>query len=314
MSSTSNTLSQARAAKNDEFYTRLVDIEEELQHYTGHFLGKSVFLNCDNPEWSNFWKYFECNFESLGLSKLTAIYLDSKSTPSKYEMFGPSHIIKTPLLQDGDFRSPESLAVMKESDIVVTNPPFSLFREFLGHLIENDKKFLVLGNQNAITHMDVFPLLRDGKAWLGVSGGDRFFKLGSKDESTHPAKVSYIDGEPYAKLGNTSWFTNLDHPKRGEFLDLLEDFTLDSYPKYDNYDAIEVGRVRLIPKGYLGAMGVPITFLAAYNPQQFEILGLTNTSKDACPLHNLRLPYDKHDRAYLNGKRMYSRIMIKAKG
>lgn len=259
-----NSLHKAKEKKDDEYYTQISDIEKELKHYKEHFKGKIVFCNCDDPEWSNFWRYFHLNFSHLGLKKLISTHYDANEPTYKMEYEGgkdsdTSVGTITPLKQNGDFRSPECIDMLKESDIVVTNPPFSLFREYVGQLMEYGKRFVIIGNMNALHYKEIFPLVMDNDLWLGYNFIKEFFKP---------------DGS-VKKFGNVLWFTNLDILKRHETLDLIEKYTSEKYPKYDNYDAIEVSRVVDIPYDYDGIMGVPDGFLEVYNPTQFEILGCT---------------------------------------
>lgn len=300
MAGNNSNLGAAKRAKNDEFYTQLTDIEKELRHYRKHFKDKTVLCNCDDPFESNFFKFFVLNFKRLGLKKLIATcyegsavaeYRDGKAKPYKavvttvhdttgdggidmedvrnlFEL-GENELVE--LEGNGDFRSEECLALLDEADIVVTNPPFSLFREYVAVLMEHQKKFIVIGSQNAITYKEFFPLLKDDKVWLG---------------STHPKEFMQRDGT-VKKFGNICWFTNLDIKKRHEELILVKKYAghEDEYPKYENYDAIEVSKVSDIPLDYDGVMGVPITFLDKYSPDQFEILGLSiGTLFDGKPL------------------------------
>jgi hypothetical protein len=290
-------LHQAKNAKKDEFYTQLTDIENELKHYKAHFKNKVVYCNCDDPRMSNFFHYFSYNFEDLGLKKLiTTCYqnqnrdLFSKHTSEQaiyLEYYGDKNNNKTPdveeigvqyLKGDGDFRSAESIALLQQADIVVTNPPFSLFREYVAQLIQYDKKFIILGNLNAITYKEIFPLIKKNKLWFGPSihSGDREF--GVPDNYPLKAAGYRIDenGRKFIRVKGVRWFTNLDHNKRHEDLILYKTYSEEDYPKYDNYDAINVDKTKEIPMDYKGAMGVPITFLDKYNPEQFEILGITS--------------------------------------
>lgn len=262
MSDNSN-LGAAKRAKNDEFYTQLTDIEKELRHYRRHFKDKTVLCNCDDPTWSAFWKYFHLNFSALGLKKLISTHYDKNEPTYEMEYTGGDDNdievgVKTPLEGDGDFRSEECLALLDEADIVVTNPPFSLFREYVAVLMKHQKKFIIVGNMNAITYKEIFPLIKDGLVWLGVS-----------------RLVSFVTPEGMTKGVQCRWFTNLNIKKRHEELILVKKYAghEDEYPKYDNYDAIEVSKVTDIPLDYDGVMGVPITFLDKYCPEQFEILG-----------------------------------------
>ena len=260
-------LQEAKRKKNDEFYTRLPDIENELHHYKHHFKGKVVYCNCDDPSTSAFWKFFRMNFKDWGLKKLIATHYekDEQNYSYKIEMkFGDKwndEPEKIPLLCNGDFRSAVCIALLKEADIVVTNPPFSLFREYVAQLMAYEKKFLIIGNMNAITYKEIFPLLKENLVWLGY---------------THPKIFLQPDGSEKS-FGNILWYTNLDIKKRHEFLDLRGNyFDSVSYPKYDNYDAIEVSKVNAILCDYDGVMGVPITFLDKYCPLQFGILDMAH--------------------------------------
>lgn len=274
-------LHAANKAKNDEFYTQLTDIEKELKNYKEHFKDKIVFCNCDDPEYSNFWKYFSLNFDHLQLKKLVATHYETEKASYKLEMYrdeaGVHTEIKT-LKQNGDFRSPECIELLQESDIVVTNPPFSLFREYVAQLMEYNKKFLIIGNMNAITYKEIFPLLKDNKIWLGASihSGDRMFFV--PDDYPLRAAGCGIDGDgrKWIRVKGVRWYTNIDHQQRHESIVLYKSYNEKDYPKYDNYDAINVDKVADIPCDYDGVMGVPISFLDKYNPDQFEIVGLGN--------------------------------------
>ncbi len=277
-------LNKANQAKKDEFYTQITDIEKEMRYYREHFRGKVVFLNCDDPEWSNFWLYFQLNFYELGLKKLIATHYE-ESKPSyrmdivstdNGEQCGIPDYVKTPLKQNGDFRSPECIEILKEADIVITNPPFSLFREYIAQLIEYKKHFIILGNVNAITYKEVFPLIMNNQVWFGASihSGDREFLV----PDTYPLNASgyRIDeqGRKYIRVKGVRWFTNLDYDERHEELPLYRTYNPEEYPHYDNYDAIEVSKTADIPCDYDGVMGVPITYIDKYNPDQFEIIGM----------------------------------------
>lgn len=272
-------LHKASKAKNDEFYTRLETIEREVMHYREHFKGKTVYLNCDDPRESNFFKYFSYNFRKLKLKRLIASCYKSQD----YNLFSMHDVTekavwleytgekddgRVPTAEaigvncfkgDGDFRSEESIELLKQADIVVTNPPFSLFREYMTQLIEYDKKFLILGNFNAITYKEIFPLIKENKVWTGVS----------------PRSMEFFLPNGSTKVVNACWYTNLPHKKRNQKMILFREYTPEKYPKYDNYDAINVDKVADIPKDYKGVMGVPITFVEKHNPEQFEILGST---------------------------------------
>ena len=308
----SDNLRIARQCKQDEFYTQLADIEKELKHYREQFQNKTVFCNCDDPYESNFFKYFAMNFNHLGLKKLIATCYDTSpiaytqlsfldggeiSIPNKnrkaykieitevldYNGDGAVDLADVKyLLQndknrlallkgDGDFRSDECVALLQEADIVVTNPPFSLFREYIGQLIEYNKKFIIIGNQNAVAYKEVFPLIRDNKIWLGYNAGAQAFMV----PNSFVRNNTYIqNGKKYAKFGNICWFTNLQTNKRKEILICYKKYSPQEYPIYGNFNAINVNKVTEIPFDYYGIMGVPITFLDVYNPEQFEIIGL----------------------------------------
>lgn len=262
-------LSKAKKEKNDEFYTKLTDIENELYHYWPHFKGKTIYCNCDDAKASKFFFYFSRQFEHLGLKKLITTSYNENGHGSVliYEgdkngnrIVEDSEIEVRELKGNGDFRSPECIEFLKEADIVVTNPPFSLFREFIGQLIEYNKQFLVIGNKNAITYKEIFPLFKENKMWLGYM---------------QPKEFILPNGDLTNKVqGLTRWFTNLDIKKRHEDIILWKEYNAEEYPKYDNYDAINVDKVSQIPKNYNGVMGVPITFIDQYNPRQFKIIGL----------------------------------------
>ena len=261
MASANANLHKAKGAKNDEFYTQLTDVAKELMHYKHHFKDKIVFCNCDDPTWSAFWKYFHLNFAELGLKKLISTHYDREEATYKTEYTGGDDNdvevgVKTPLEGNGDFRNQECLDLLDESDIVVTNPPFSLFREYVAVLMEHKKNFLIIGNKNAITYKEFFSLLKDDEVWIGCNNVHEF---------------EQPDGS-IKKFGNIGWFTNLDIQKRHEKLILWKQYTPEEYPKYDNYDAINVNKVSEIPVDYDGVMGVPITFLDKHNPGQFEIV------------------------------------------
>jgi hypothetical protein len=281
--SANSNLRKANAAKNDEFYTQLSDIEKEVGNYKDYFKGKTIFCNCDDPEESNFWNYFALNFEFLGLKKLIATHFEKEKPSYKLELIRDQNndgkinkldTIKTPLKQNGDFRSPECIDILKEADIVVTNPPFSLFREYMAQLFEYNKKFIIVGHQNAIGYKEIFKLIRENKLWLGY---------GFTGGAAHFINKHYVD---YATAGNHKegmirvsgvvWFTNIETKKRHEDLILYKTYygNEKEYPKYENYDAINVNKTKDIPIDYRGAMGVPITFMDKYSPEQFEIIGL----------------------------------------
>ena len=265
-------LHKAKTAKNDEFYTQLTDIEKEMYHYRDHFKNKIIFCNCDDPLESKFYFFFAQNFEFLGLKKLISTHYETEIPSYKLELLHDINAdgkidvldtVKTPLKQNGDFRSPECIEILEEADIVITNPPFSLFREYVAQLIQYDKKFLIIGSMNAITYKEIFPLLKDDQIWLG---------------NTAPKQFIQPDGTT-KNFGNILWFTNLDYPKRHEDLLLYKSYTPDEYPKYDNYDVINVDKTKDIPMDYVDVMGVPITFLTSHNPDQFKILGIANSAR-----------------------------------
>lgn len=255
---TNENLKLAKRNKNDEFYTQYCDIEAEIKHYRKCFRGKVIYCNCDNPKHSQFYRYFKNNFNRFGLKKLIVTYHKKGSKVYKIEMY-PGVTLKKQMKGNGDFRNEECIELLRKCDIVVTNPPFSLFREYVAQLMEHEKKFLIIGNINAITYKEIFPLLKDNRIWLGY---------------TSPKEFLQADGS-VKKFGNILWYTNLDHRKRHEPLDLRGVYyDSDKYPKYDNYDAIEVSKTADIPCDYDGVMGVPITFLDKYCPEQFEIIGM----------------------------------------
>lgn len=306
-SPSNGSLHAARSAKNDEFYTQISDIEKELRHYKNHLKGKVIFCNCDDPEWSNFWLHFTLKFEDYGLAKVVATHYAQGEPSYKLEFTGKDQpVVRTPLIGDGDFRSDECVEILKSADIVVTNPPFSLFREYVAQLVEHKKYFLIIGNNNALTYKDVFKLIKENNFWMGVSPRSMKFKLPDGSE----------------KDVNACWFTNLSHHKRSEELVLFKAYRGNeaNYPRYDNYDAIEVSRVVDIPVDYAGVMGVPITFLDKYNPSQFEIVwlaaGNTRASAPKAILDELGYVKHKEDRGgcpVIDGKRTYGRILIRYK-
>ncbi len=332
---TNKTLQHAKKAKSDEFYTVLSDVEKELKHYKKHLNGKVVLCNCDDPRTSNFFHYFSYNFEKLGLKKLIttcyknqsrdmfsrhdeehAIYLEYYGDKNRNKVPDPEEIGIKPLSGDGDFRSAECVELLETSDVVVTNPPFSLFREYVAQLIAHDKKFLIIGTWNAITYRDVFTLIKENKMWIGVNSNRNF--AGFIVPSHYPLHGTEArldeNGNRLVSSNNTCWYTNLDNAKRHEDLILYKTYNPDDYPEYDNYNAIEVGQVNNIPIDYAGVIGVPITFLNKYNPDQFEIVGADFEVKDGLLPDLLKAGWSgKVDRAYLNGKRMYSRIFVRKK-
>lgn len=286
---------EAKVAKKDEFYTQLVDIENELWHYKEHFKGKTVLCNCDDPRVSNFFHYFSYKFEDLGLKKLIttcyksqnsdifskndserAIWLEYNGDKNGNHIPDPEEIGINYLKGDGDFRSKECIELLKQADIVVTNPPFSLFREYVAQLIEFDKKFLIIGNVNAISYKEIFPLIKDNKVWLGASihSGDREFGVPQDYPLNAAGYRQDENGNKFIRVKGVRWFTNLDYKERHEDLILFKKYTPEEYPNYDNYEGINVDKTADIPCDYDGLMGVPITFLDKYNPDQFEIVTL----------------------------------------
>lgn len=300
-------MDNAKKNKADEFYTQLSDIEKELSHYREFFKGKTVFCNCDDPYESNFFKYFAMNFNFLGLKKLIATCYDSSpisgeqlslfpdKRPYKIEitevldengdgaidLADVEYLLKNKRntrakLKNGDFRSDECIKLLKQADVVVTNPPFSLFREYVAQLVEHNKKFIIIGNQNALTYKEIFKLLKENKVWLGYSihSGDREFRV----PDSYPLRAAgyRIDesGNKYIRVKGIRWFTNIDYEERHEDLLLYKSYTREEYPQYENYNAINIDKTQDIPCDYNGAMGVPITFLDKYNPEQFEIVAL----------------------------------------
>lgn len=315
--SSNTNLHKANRAKKDEFYTQLSDIEKELGHYKKHFKGKTVYCNCDDPFESNFFKYFAANFNALELKKLiTTSYVKSPIVGGQLSLFDMEGLkpdgrepfvieinevkdmdcdgavgladvelllknnanVSKSLKGDGDFRSEECIELLRQADIVVTNPPFSLFREYVAQLVEYDKKFLIIGNINAITYKEIFRLIKENKVWLGhsIHSGDREFRVpGDYPLNAAGCRIDE-DGNKYIRVKGVRWFTNLDYEERHEDLILYKTYKghESEYMKYDNYDAINIDVTKDIPVDYEGAMGVPITFMDKYNPDQFEIIGL----------------------------------------
>lgn len=341
-------LNQAKEAKKDEFYTQLSDIENELRHYRSHFQGKTVLCNCDDPYESNFFKYFALNFNALGLKKLIATCYNGSPVQGNELMidFGNfsyepkkiaykveisevndsngdgvinltdvQYLIKNKnnvlslLKENGDFRSNECIELLKQSDIVVTNPPFSLFREYVAQLIDYGKKFLIIGHQNAITYKEIFPLIMNNKLWLGYGfkGGAAHFVSPYDDvASANDHKKGMI------RVSGVHWFTNLEIKKRHEELVLYSKYNDSEYPRYDNYDAINVNKTNEIPMDYDGVMGVPITFLDKYNPEQFEIIGATESEGKGFS-NGIWNKNSKVAQPLVNGERKYKRVFIRKK-
>lgn len=339
-------LNKAIKGKNDEFYTQLIDIEKEVKHYKDQFRSKVVYCNCDDPFESNFFKYFASNFNVLGLKKLIATSFVKSPIAggqlSLFEMEGLKPEGKEPyvveinevsdvnndgaisledvefllrhnkktsrkLKGNGDFRSEECVELLKQADIVVTNPPFSLFREYIAQLMEHGKKFLVLGNHNAIIYKEIFKFIKEDKMWLGYdNGGTKWFQVPFDYDIPTESRIKIENGVKYFSMGSIVWFTNLDTTKRHEELILYKKYSTEEYPKYDDYDAIEVSKFLDIPNDYIGVMGVPITFLDKYNPEQFEIVG-SNRGIDQDP----KGIYGRS--SHLNGKETFKRLFIKNK-
>lgn len=343
-----NNLHAAKTAKNDEFYTQLVDIENELQHYQDFFKDKVVMCNCDDPLESNFTKYFILNFHHLGLKKLISTFYDingGKAFVFEYDgqdmnndgiinmddikIITQSGLFRTPLSDDdgfdienkdecwdngiygsGDFRSKNVIFYLKQADVVVTNPPFSLFREYVKQLMDYNKKFLIIGNGNAVTYKEIFPLIKNNQLWLGnkcFSGGMDFIAGTNYDSSKckHPKTDDF--GNTIINVMMCVWFTNIEHKKRNTPIDIYKTYSEENYPKYDNYDAIEVSKVVEIPCDYNGVMGVPISFLDKYCPTQFEIVGLMSGAKDESLING----NDGRAKFYIDGKGVYARILIR---
>ena len=304
MANKNTNLHNAKKAKNDEFYTQLSDIEKEMAHYKDFFKGKVVYCNCDDARESNFFKFFSNNFESLGLKKLitTGYKADGKGVKLVYEgdkngnfMADDEEIVVTELEGSGDFRSEECIELLKECDVVVSNPPFSLFREYVAQLMAYGKKFLIIGSMNAITYKEIFPYIKNNELWLGMNWVKDFVQP---------------NGE-VKKFGNICWYTNVGHSRRNTELDLYKKYSADEYPKYDNYDAIEVSKVSEIPMDYNGVMGVPITFLDKYCPTQFEIVGM---AEDNGKGQSYDAKWDGlNPHCVIHGKNMYKRIFIRKK-
>lgn len=308
------TLHIAKFSKKDEFYTQLSDIERELVHYKEHFKDKVVYCNCDDPINSNFFKYFAYNFEVLGLKKLIIscyknkeqdLFIQEKSTKAVFlEYNGDKNGNKIPdaeeigikyLKGDGDFRSQESIEILKQCDIVVTNPPFSLFREYVEQLIKYEKKFLIIGNINAITYKEIFKLIKENKTWLGINMGRGISGFIVPDHYELYGTEARIDslGNRIISPNNCLWLTNLDTSKRHEDIVLSKTYygNESQYPKFDNYDAINVDKTKDIPMDYKGVMGVPITFLHKLNPEQFEVIKFRKGNNDKDLSINGRCPY-----------------------
>jgi len=325
-------LREAKNSKKDEFYTQLSDIEKELKHYKKHFKNKVLYCNCDDPRVSNFFHFFSYNFEKLGLKKLIttcyknqdmdlfsrhnvekAIYLEYEGDKNENKVPDPEEIGIQHFKGDGDFRSKECVELLKQADIVVTNPPFSLFREYVGQLIEYGKKFIIIGNLNALTYREIFKLIKNKQLWLGASihSGDREF--GIPDDYPLKAAGYRIDseGKKYIRVKGVRWFTNLDYQERHEDLILYKKYNPEKYPKYENYDAINVNKTKDIPMNYRGTIGVPITFIDKFNPEQFEILGMSASAGYSQDIVGIPFLGEKDARPLINGKNTYARIFIR---
>jgi hypothetical protein len=320
----------ARASKQDEFYTQLSDIEKELRHYTKHFKNKTILCNCDDPKVSNFFHYFSHNFEKLKLKKLittcyknqdadlfskriseAGVYLEYGGEKNGNRVPTAKQIGIHRLKGDGDFRSEECVELLKQADIVVTNPPFSLFREYVEQLVKYEKKLLIIGNQNAISGKEVFGLIKENKIWLGYTHPVAFI-VPDHYEMREVRSWRDADGTNWRSMGNACWYTNLDIQKRHEELVSIKEYSAKEYTSYDNYNAIEVSRYKDIPGDYDGVMGVPVTFLEHYNPEQFEIVGSDYEVKQGLFPELLRRDWaGKTDRGYVNGRRLFARILIR---
>jgi len=338
--SNNKSLQKAKTGKKDEFYTQLSDIENELKNYQKHFRGKTVLCNCDDPRISNFFRYFALNFEKLKLKKLIttcyksqqmdlfsqndsekAIGLEYNGDKNNNKVPDPDEIGIFHLQSDGDFRSQECIEILKQSDIVCTNPPFSLFREYVAQLIKYKKKFIIIGHQNAITYKETFKLIKYNKIWLGYGfrGGAGHFITNYEDKA-----VANDHKEGMIRVSGVNWFTNLDIIKRHEDLILYKKYNKDDYPKYDNYDAINVNKTKEIPIDYKGKVGVPITFMDKYNPDQFEVIGLANDKREINDVfvQGKSVHLDEQHKKFVGmvlkeGNKFratYARIIIKQKG
>ncbi len=319
-------LHKAKTGKNDELYTQLSDIEKEMRHYKKHFKNKVVLCNCDDPRVSNFFHYFSYNFEQLGLKKLIAtcyknqnmdLFSENKSEQAIYLEYtgdkngdnipNPEEIGIKPLKGDGDFRSLECIELLKQADIVVTNPPFSLFREYVSQLVEYDKKFIIVGNQNAITYKEIFSLIRENKLWLGFGFNRNMAHFVNKHYVDYASDLDHKEG--MIRVSGVVWYTNIDISKRHDEMILFKTYNEEEYPKFDNYNAINVDKTKEIPMDYEGAMGVPITFLDKYNPEQFELLGCTYSYGEPVGYHIEGKGFNPS----INGKEIYKRLFIKNK-
>lgn len=328
MANENSGLHSAKRNKKDEFYTQIVDIEREIRHYRSHFKDKVVYCNCDDPYISAFFEYFTKNFEFLGLKKLiTTCYRSQRinlfsqndsAVATKLEYTGgapnnlptPDDIGVTHLKGDGDFRSQECIEILKQADIVVTNPPFSLFSEYVAQLASFDKKFIIIGHQNSITYKDVFPIIKENRMWLGYGFKRNMAYFIAPHYEDTASDADHREG--MIRVSGVVWYTSLDHNKRHEEMIVVQRYHGNeaAYPHYENYDAIEVSRTQNIPMDYAGAMGVPITFLTKYNPDQFEIIGATESEGKGFS-RGLWKPESGISQAIINGKRVYKRLFIR---
>lgn len=348
-----NSLTHAQSAKQDEFYTQLSDIEAELKHYKKYFKDKVVFCNCDDPYESNFFKYFALNFNRLKLKRLIATCYSGSPIAGMQPLFDDADDeVRIPYMAvvntvhdttgeggidmldvaelfhtgenqikrldgNGDFRSEECVRLLDEADIVCTNPPFSLFREYIAQLMEHEKKFIIIGNQNAVTYKEVFPLIKDNKLWFGYYSGNMEFRVPDEYEAHSDNDHRFWtdeNGKKWRSIGTASWFTNLDTTRRHDEMILVKRYkgNEDGYPQYDNYDAINVDKVTDIPCDYTGLMGVPLTFLYKYNPEQFEILDARSAALNNKQLNKNTMLIKDADSA-INGKPKYVRVLIRNK-
>lgn len=319
-------LQVSKEQRQDEFYTQLSTVEDELKHYRNYFKDKVIFCNADDPAFSedgkdhfgdgqggytsNFFRYFMLNFEQLGIKKLITTHYDPNKPTYKLELVGDRNndgkinnldVIKTPLKQNGDFRSPECIELLKECDIVITNPPFSLMKEYLPLLIKEQKEFIVLGNINHITLKEITPYLLQGTFWLGYNSGHFWFRVPEYYEDKKTDFKIDESGQKWRRMGNCCWLTNIDTDIRHQNIDLYKKYNEEDYPKYDDYDVIHIETVKDIPEDYDGVMAVPLTFITKYNPEQFELLGVANS--------NRWVGYEC--KTILNGKNKYQRLLIR---
>lgn len=320
---TNKNMNKAKDEQNDEYYTRLVDIENELKHYRSHLSGKVIYCNCDDPEWSNFWNYFKLNFEFLGIKKLVATHYDKVESTYKLEYDGID-TVQTPLVGNGDFRNQECIDLLQEADIVITNPPFSLFRDYMAQLIEYNKSFLIIGPSTAIHYKEIFPLLKENKVWIGYKSmtSDMLFNVSDEfaewlvQNKKKGSGYKIIDGEIKGR-SQCIWYTNLDITKRHEEFIAFKPYDPAIYPTYSNFDGIDVKSVNDIPIDYDGYMGVPDSFMDVYNPEQYELCGMStgDTAKQIGVQKNYRGRTDLAFKDPVTGKDKcpFSRIIIRRK-